>query len=58
MLNTLKLLRFLNHKKLKELIDNGLPSKLKNANQMFIRKFVWQRVIKGSDKLIVEIEEL
>jgi hypothetical protein len=51
-------LLFLNHKKLKELIDNNLPSKLKNANQMFIPKFVWQRVIKGSDKLIVEIEEL
>jgi hypothetical protein len=51
-------LLFLNHKKLKELIDNGLPSKLKNANQMFIPKFVWQRVIKGSDKLIVEIRKL
>jgi hypothetical protein len=51
-------LQFLNHKKLKELIDNGLPSKLKNANQMFIPKFVWQGVIKGSDKLIVEIRKL
>jgi hypothetical protein len=51
-------LQFLNHKKLKELIDSGLPSKLKNANQMFIPKFVWQGVIKGSDKLIVENEEL
>jgi hypothetical protein len=35
-----------------------LPSKLKNANQMFIPKFVWQGVIKDSDKLIVENEEL
>ena len=25
---------------------------------MFIPKFVWQRVIKGSDKLIVEIVKL
>lgn len=38
-------------------MDNGLPNKLENANQMFIPKFVWHRVIKGSDKLIVEIEE-
>jgi hypothetical protein len=35
-----------------------LPNKLENANQMFIPKFVWQGVIKGSDKLIVENEEL
>ena len=38
-------------------MDNDLPNKLKNAEQMFIPKFVWHRVIKGNDKLIVEIEE-
>jgi len=39
-------------------IDDGLPNKLCVAEQIFIPKFVWHRVIKGIDKLVVEIEEL
>jgi hypothetical protein len=38
-------------------IDDGLPNKLSIAEQIFIPKLVWHRVIKGSGKLIVEIEE-
>jgi hypothetical protein len=38
-------------------MDDGLPNKLSNAEQIFIPKLVWHRVIKGQDNLIVEIEE-
>jgi len=38
-------------------MDNGLPNKLSNAEQILIPKFVWHRVIKGETPLIVEIEE-
>jgi hypothetical protein len=38
-------------------IENGLPNKLKVAEQIFIPKLVWHRVIKGTEKLVVEIEE-
>lgn len=37
--------------------DDGLPSKLVDAEQILIPKFVWHRVIKGESKLVVEIEE-
>lgn len=37
--------------------DDELPNKLKNAEQYFIPKFVWHRVIKGNSDLVVEIEE-
>lgn len=37
--------------------DNCMPNKLSNAEQIFIPKFVWHRVIKGEGDLIVEIEE-
>lgn len=37
--------------------DDCLPNKLKHAEQLFIPKFVWHRVIKGDSKLVVEIEE-
>ena len=39
-------------------MDDSLPNKLQNAEQIFIPKFVWHRVIKGRDNLVVEIEEL
>jgi hypothetical protein len=38
-------------------MDDSLPSKLQIAEQIFIPKFVWHRVIKGHSDLIVEIEE-
>jgi hypothetical protein len=38
-------------------MDDGLPNKLSNAEQILIPKFVWHRVIKGETPLIVEIEE-
>ena len=38
-------------------MDNGLPNKLSNAEQLYIPKFVWHRVLKGKSPLIVEIEE-
>ena len=39
-------------------MDDGLPSKLFVAEQIYIPKFVWHRVIKGTGNLVVEIEEL
>jgi hypothetical protein len=38
-------------------MEDSLPNKLQNAEQIFIPKFVWHRVIKGNSNLIVEIEE-
>ncbi len=38
-------------------MDDGLPNKLSNAQQITIPKFVWHRVIKGDSPLIVEIKE-
>ena len=38
-------------------MDDNLPNKLQIAEQIFIPKFVWHRVIKGHSDLIVEIEE-
>ena len=38
-------------------MEDSLPNKLSIAEQIFIPKLVWHRVIKGSGKLIVEIEE-
>ena len=38
-------------------MEDSLPNKLSVAKQIFIPKLVWHRVIKGSGKLIVEIEE-
>ena len=38
-------------------MDDSLPSKLQIAEQIFIPKFVWHRVIKGEGNLIVCIEE-
>lgn len=38
-------------------MENGLPNKLRVAEQIFIPKLVWHRVIKGTEKLVVEIEE-
>ena len=38
-------------------LENELPIKLSDAKQLSIPKFVWNRVIKGSGNLIVEIEE-
>ena len=39
-------------------LENELPVKLSKAGQIHIPKFVWHRVIKGMDQLVVEIEEL
>lgn len=39
-------------------MDGNLPNKLKDAEQIFIPKFVWHRVIKGEGDLVVEIEEV
>lgn len=38
-------------------MENCLPSKLLVAEQIYIPKFVWHRVIKGNGKLVVDIEE-
>lgn len=38
-------------------MEDSLPNKLFVAEQIFIPKLVWHRVIKGTGKLIVEIEE-
>lgn len=38
-------------------MENSLPNKLSVAEQIYIPKLVWHRVIKGTGKLIVEIEE-
>ncbi len=38
-------------------MEDSLPSKLSVAEQIYIPKFVWHRVIKGSGKLVVKIEE-
>jgi len=38
-------------------MDDGLPNKLSDAEQILIPKLVWHRVIKGEGKLVVEIEE-
>ena len=38
-------------------MENSLPVKLSNAEQLSIPKFVWHRVIKGNGNLIVEIVE-
>ena len=39
-------------------MENELPVKLLKSGQIHIPKFVWHRVIKGPDQLVVEIEEL
>ncbi len=39
-------------------MEDELPTKLQNDKQLFIPKLVWHRVIKGDNKLVVEIEEL
>lgn len=38
-------------------MEDDLPVKLINAEQIYIPKLVWHRVIKGTGTLIVEIEE-
>lgn len=38
--------------------EDSLPNKLKVAQQIFIPKLSWHRVIKGIDELIIEIEEI
>ncbi len=39
-------------------MEDSLPSKLEDARQLYIPKFVWHSVIKGKGTLVVEIEEL
>lgn len=38
-------------------MEDNLPNKLQIAEQIFIPKFAWHRVIKGKGNLIVDIEE-
>lgn len=38
-------------------MDDGLPNKLSDLDQIWIPKLVWHRAIKGDSPLIVEIEE-
>ena len=38
-------------------MEDDLPNKLSVAEQIYIPKFVWHRVIKGEGTLIVEIQE-
>jgi hypothetical protein len=38
--------------------EDMLPNKLLKNQKLQIPKFVWHRVIKGTEKLVVEIEEL
>ena len=38
-------------------LDDDLPNKLQKDQKFRIPKFVWHRVIKGKEDLIVEIEE-
>ena len=38
-------------------MEDELPIKLQVAEQIFIPKFAWHRVIKGDGRLVVEIEE-
>ena len=38
-------------------MEDSLPHKLLVAEQIFIPKLVWHRVIKGEGKLVVDIEE-
>ena len=38
-------------------MDDGLPSKLSNAEQLWIPKLAWHRAIKGTGELKIEIEE-
>jgi hypothetical protein len=38
-------------------MEDDLPVKLSNAEQIYIPKFVWHRVIRGIGTLIVEIEQ-
>ena len=39
-------------------MDDGLPNKIHNGQEIFIPKFVWHRVIKGDGDLKVSILEL
>ena len=38
-------------------MEDDLPNKLSSAEQFYIPKFVWHRVIKGEGTLIIEIQE-
>lgn len=38
-------------------MEDSLPNKLSDEEQIIIPKFVWHRVIRGNGKLVVEIEE-
>lgn len=38
-------------------MEDNLPNKLSNTQQILIPKFVWHRVIRGNGQLVVEIEE-
>ena len=39
-------------------LDNQLPLPLKEDQELFIPKMLWHRVIKGNDKLVVQIKKL
>jgi hypothetical protein len=39
-------------------LDNQLPLPLKVGQELFIPKMLWHRVIKGNNKLVVQIKKL
>ena len=39
-------------------LDNQLPLPLKEGQELFIPKMLWHRVIKGNNKLVVQIKKL
>ena len=39
-------------------MDDSMPNKLSNAEQILIPKYAWHRVIKGHGNLVVEIIEI
>jgi len=39
-------------------LDNQLPLPLEDGQVLFIPKMLWHRVIKGNEKLVVEIKKI
>jgi len=39
-------------------LDNQLPLPLEEGQELFIPKMLWHRVIKGNEKLVVQIKKL
>jgi len=39
-------------------LDNQLPLPLEEGQELFIPKMLWHRVIKGNEKLVVQIKKI